>query len=94
MFTPLFTPGVKTLYFLKELRGKERISLPGDNFTPPGDKIHPWGQSLSLGAKLKMGLWALPTYMIDFTWFPVTIEDELYSIVLRVVRNLNQLEQC
>jgi hypothetical protein len=63
MFTPLFNPGVNTLYCLEEWRGEQRISPPEDNFTPrgqnspPGDNIAPGGQSLSLGAKLRMGLW-------------------------------------
>jgi hypothetical protein len=41
---------VNTLYCLEEWRGEQRISPPGDNFTP-GDKIHPWGTTLPLGAK-------------------------------------------
>jgi hypothetical protein len=31
-------------------RGKQRISLPGDKFTP-GNKIHPWGITSPLGSK-------------------------------------------
>jgi hypothetical protein len=52
MFTPLFTPGVNTLYCLDEWRGEQRISPPGDNFTPPGDNS-------ALGSKfaqLRIGL--------------------------------------
>jgi hypothetical protein len=41
---------VNTLYCLEEWRDEQKIS-------PPGDKIHPRGQSLPLGAKLRMGLW-------------------------------------
>jgi hypothetical protein len=42
MFTLSFIPGVNTLYCLEE----QRISLPGDNFTPgtkftPGDNSPP-----------------------------------------------------
>jgi hypothetical protein len=48
-------PGVNTIYCLKEWRGEQRISPPGDKFTP-GWQIHPWGQSLPLGVKLRMGL--------------------------------------
>jgi hypothetical protein len=55
MFTPSFTPRVNTLYCLEEWRGEQRISPPGDNFTP-GGLIRRWGQSLPLGAKLRMGL--------------------------------------
>jgi hypothetical protein len=55
-------PGVNTLYWLEEWRGKLRISPPGDNFTARGqstllgDNFDPGGQSLPLGAKLTMGL--------------------------------------
>jgi hypothetical protein len=58
MFTHLFTP-------LVEWRGEQRISPTGDrgqnspladNFTSRG-YLHSCGQSLPLGAKLKMGLW-------------------------------------
>jgi hypothetical protein len=35
MFIPSFTP---TLYCLEEWRGEQRISLPGDNFTPREQK--------------------------------------------------------
>jgi hypothetical protein len=44
MFTPSFTPQGGTLYCLEESRGIQRISPPGDNFTPRG-------QSSPLGAK-------------------------------------------
>jgi hypothetical protein len=59
---------VNTLYCLEEWRGKQRISPPGDNFTPrgqnsplgdkftPGGQIRPWGQSFPHGMKLRMGL--------------------------------------
>jgi hypothetical protein len=56
MFTTSFAPRW-TLYCLEEWRGEQRISSPTENFTPPGDKIHPggqlrpWGQSLHQGAK-------------------------------------------
>jgi hypothetical protein len=36
----------------EEWMGEQRIP-------PPGDKIHPWGQLLSQGVKLRMGLWSL-----------------------------------
>jgi hypothetical protein len=56
-------PGVNTLNCLEEWRGKQRISPPGDNITPPqGTKftpvgqLCPWGSSLPLVAKLRMGL--------------------------------------
>jgi hypothetical protein len=44
-------PGVNTLYCLEERRGKQRISPPGDNFTPRG-LIHPWGTTSPLGVKV------------------------------------------
>jgi hypothetical protein len=43
--------GVNTLYCLEEWRGEQRISPPGDNFTPRG-QIHPWGTTLPLGVKV------------------------------------------
>jgi hypothetical protein len=50
-------PGEKTLYCLEECRGEQRISPPGDNFTPRGqnsplgDNFDPgWGSSSPLGA--------------------------------------------
>jgi hypothetical protein len=46
---------VNTLYRLEEWRDEQRISPPGDNFTPRG-QLRPWGQSLPLVAKLRMGL--------------------------------------
>jgi hypothetical protein len=49
MFTLSSPLGVKTLYYLEEWRGEQRIS-------PPGDKIHPWGTTTPLGSKLIMGL--------------------------------------
>jgi hypothetical protein len=51
MFTPSFTPRVSTVY-LEEWRSGQRISLQGPKFT------RPWGQSLFLGVKLRMGLWS------------------------------------
>jgi hypothetical protein len=39
------------MYCLEEWTGEQRISPPGDNFTPPGDKIHPWGTASPLGSK-------------------------------------------
>jgi hypothetical protein len=59
MFTPSFT---LSGYYLKEWRDELRISPPGDNYTPRGqnsllvDNFAPGGQSLPLGAKLRMGL--------------------------------------
>jgi hypothetical protein len=56
---------VNTLFCLAEWKGKQRISPPGDNFTPMGqnsplgDNFAPGGQCLPLGAKLRMGLWYL-----------------------------------
>jgi hypothetical protein len=51
-------PGVNTHYCLEEWRGEQRISPPGDNFTPgPRGQLRPRGQSLPLGAR--MGLWQL-----------------------------------
>jgi hypothetical protein len=41
---------VNTLYYLDEWRGKQRISPQWTKFIP-GDKIHPWGTTLSLGSK-------------------------------------------
>jgi hypothetical protein len=52
---------VNTLYCLEEWRGEQRISPPGDNFTPRGQN-HPWGTTSPLGVKvfprvkLRMGL--------------------------------------
>jgi hypothetical protein len=55
---------VNTLCCLEEWRGEQRISPPGDNFTPskgtkftpggqlrPWGKIHPWGTTSPLGSK-------------------------------------------
>jgi hypothetical protein len=56
------SPGVNTLHCLEVWRGKQRISPPGDNFTPraqsprQGDNFAPGCQSLPLGAELRMGL--------------------------------------
>jgi hypothetical protein len=50
-FTPLFTPGVNTLYCLEEWRGKQRIS-PQEITSPLGDKIHLRGTTSSLGVKV------------------------------------------
>jgi hypothetical protein len=53
---------VNTLYCFEEWRGEQRISPPRDNFTSRGqnsllgDNFAPGGQSLPLGAKLRMGL--------------------------------------
>jgi hypothetical protein len=53
---------VNALYCLEEWRGGQRISPPGDNFTPsgakftPGEQLRSWGRILPLGAKLTMGL--------------------------------------
>jgi hypothetical protein len=41
---------VNTLYCLEEWRGKQRISPPGDNFTPR-EHFHPWGTKSPLGVK-------------------------------------------
>jgi hypothetical protein len=53
---PLAPMGMGEHYCLKEWRGAQIISPPGDNFTP-GDKVLPWGQSLPPGLILRMGLW-------------------------------------
>jgi hypothetical protein len=50
MFTLLFTPGVNTLYCLEEWRGKQTISLPGDNITPR-EQNSPLGTTSPLGPK-------------------------------------------
>jgi hypothetical protein len=55
MFTPSFTPRDEHSPLFRRTEGQNRISPPGDNFTP-GDKIHPWRWSLPLGAKFRMGL--------------------------------------
>jgi hypothetical protein len=48
--------GEQSLLF-RRMEGPTENFNPGDNFTPRG-QIHPWGgQSLILGAKLRMGLW-------------------------------------
>jgi hypothetical protein len=50
MSTPSFTSrGEHSLVF-------RRMEGWTENFTPRG-QLHPWGQSLPLGAKLRMGLW-------------------------------------
>jgi hypothetical protein len=54
MFTPLFNPGVNTLYCLEEWRGEQRISALGDNFTPRGQNS-PLGAKLSPRGKVKNG---------------------------------------
>jgi hypothetical protein len=50
-FTPPFTPRGEHAYCLAEWRGKQRISPPGDNFTPRG-QIHPWGTTSPRGVKV------------------------------------------
>jgi hypothetical protein len=57
-FVPLWEcsplEGVNTLYCLEEWRGEQRISAPGENFTPrwqkftPGGQLRPWGHNLPL----------------------------------------------
>jgi hypothetical protein len=50
MFTPSFTPrGEHSLLCVEEWRGEQRISPPGDNFTP-------WGQNSPLGDKFAPGV--------------------------------------
>jgi hypothetical protein len=50
-------PGVNAHYCLEELRGRtEKFTPRGQNFIP-GGQLRPWGQSLLLGSKLRMGLW-------------------------------------
>jgi hypothetical protein len=69
MFNPSFTPQERTLNCLEEWRDKQRISPPGDSFTPMGQnsllrdnfvKVQR-GQSFPVGAKLWMGLWSFIT---------------------------------
>jgi hypothetical protein len=43
---------VNTFYCLEEWRGEERISPPGDNFTPRG-QLRPWGQRIGVKAEAK-----------------------------------------
>jgi hypothetical protein len=63
--------GVNTLYCLEEYRGEQRISPLGDNFTPRRqssllvDTFAPGGQSLPLGAKLRM---SLSLAQLTLTW--------------------------
>jgi hypothetical protein len=49
-FTPSFTLRGEH-YCLEEWRGEQRISPPGDNFTPMG-QIHPWRTTSPLGVKV------------------------------------------
>jgi hypothetical protein len=51
MFSPLFTPGVNTLYVLEEWRGKQWISPPGGNFTPRGQNS-PLGDNFAPGGQV------------------------------------------
>jgi hypothetical protein len=50
MFTPSFTPRVEHSLLFRRIEGKQRISPPGDNFTPRGQnsplgvKVCPWGE--------------------------------------------------
>jgi hypothetical protein len=56
MFTPSFTPtGEHSLLFRQKNGGANREFHPKGITSTPGDKIHPWGQSLPLGARLRMG---------------------------------------
>jgi hypothetical protein len=43
-FPPLLPPGVNTLYCLEEWRGVQRISPPGDEFTPGGQSLPSMGE--------------------------------------------------
>jgi hypothetical protein len=59
----MFIPSFISRTLLEEWRGEQSISPPEDNFTLRskkyllGDIFAPRGQSLPLGAKLRMGLW-------------------------------------
>jgi hypothetical protein len=39
------------MYCLEKWRGEQRISPPGDNFTPIRGLIHPWGTNRPWGSK-------------------------------------------
>jgi hypothetical protein len=54
---------VNTLYCLEEWRGEQKISPLGDNFTPGGE-------SLPLGAKLRMGLCL---HLLNNPWAPTLL---------------------
>jgi hypothetical protein len=45
---------MNTLYCLEEWRGEQRISPPGDKFTPRG-QIHPWGTKFASRGEVKNG---------------------------------------
>jgi hypothetical protein len=47
-------PGVNNLYCLEEWKGKERISAPGDNFSPRGQNS-PLGDNFTPEAEVKNG---------------------------------------
>jgi hypothetical protein len=50
MFTPSFTPRVNYFYCFEEWRSEQRISTPGDYFSPRGQNspmrsnFSPWGE--------------------------------------------------
>jgi hypothetical protein len=45
---------VNILYCLEEWRGEQRISPPGDNFTP-GGQLRPWGSKFAPRGEVKNG---------------------------------------
>jgi hypothetical protein len=47
---------MNTFDWIEEWRGKQRIS-PKGIISPPWDNFTPEGQSLPVGAKLRMSLW-------------------------------------
>jgi hypothetical protein len=64
MFTPSFAPRGEHSLLFRRMEGQADNFTPRDNFTlrgqnsPVGENFAPWGQSLCLGAKLRMDLWA------------------------------------
>jgi hypothetical protein len=61
MFTLSFTPRGEYSLLFRRMEGRTENFTPGDNLTPRGqnsslvDNFAPGGQSLPLGAKLRMG---------------------------------------
>jgi hypothetical protein len=51
MFTPSFTPRGEHSLLVRRMEGRTENFIPQGITTPPGDTVHPWGTSSSLGSK-------------------------------------------
>jgi hypothetical protein len=55
MFAPLFTPRGEPSLLFRRMEGQTENFTVQEITSPLADKVHSWGQSLPLGAKLKNG---------------------------------------